>query len=160
MVILAQSGPVSAGADKWVSYTNARFGTQAVYPADLFSPGQPPANGAGLTFTARDGASITIQGTFNSTGDSLGSYKREYYSKDYYPGVTYQKSGKTWFVISGIRGGSIYYEKVIFSCRGDIVNMLSIVYPKTRKNFYASIVERVENSFKPGRGADTTPNCT
>jgi hypothetical protein len=40
--------------------------------------------------------------------------------------MTYLPRGRTWFVISGYRGDDIYYEKVMFSCGGSVVNVLAI----------------------------------
>lgn len=150
----------AADSHKWTTYKNVRFGTQALYPADLFRPLEPPANGAGLEFESPDGASLVIQGMFNTLDDhSPAAYAREYYTPDSYPNVTYQASGKDWFVLSGTRDGNIYYDKVIMSCRGDVVNALTIVYPASLQARYDPLVGKIEKSLRPGRGEDTTPNC-
>ena len=156
----ALAGSALADAHKWLPYKNPRFGTQGVYPADIFKPLEPPANGAGRSFGAKDGASIVIQGMFNSLDDkSPKALAKEYYGPDSHPNVAYESSGKDWFVISGTRGQTVYYEKVILSCKGDIVNALTIEYPAARKGAYDALVGPIEKAFKPGRGADTTPNC-
>jgi hypothetical protein len=155
---LAMAG--AADAQQWKTYKNVRFGTQGVYPADLFSPLEPPANGAGLGFETSDGASLVIQGMFNGLDDkSPKALAREYYGPDSHPNVAYEASGENWFVLSGTRGGTVYYEKVILSCKGDVVNALTIEYPVARKSRYDGLVERIEKGFKPGRGEDRTENC-
>ena len=49
----------------WKTYRNQRFGFQLHYPKDLFKPGKPPQDGAGLDFVAKDGAEILAQASFN-----------------------------------------------------------------------------------------------
>jgi hypothetical protein len=43
-----------------------------------------------------------------------------------YEDITYHPRGRSWFVLSGRRGDQIYYEKVIFSCSGHVVNVLGV----------------------------------
>jgi hypothetical protein len=57
--------------------------------------------------------------------------------------------GRSWFVISGYRGDDIYYEKVMFSCGGSVVNVLAITYPKSLRSDYDPVVEQMEDSFRP-----------
>jgi hypothetical protein len=52
-------------------------------------------------------------------------------------------------VISGYRGDAIYYEKVMFSCAGQVVNVLAISYPKEARSLYDPVVEQMEDSFRP-----------
>lgn len=68
-----------------------------------------------------------------------------------YDELTYRPRGRSWFVLSGYRGDTIYYEKVMFSCRGRVVNVFAITYPVNERDIYDPVVERMENVFKPGR---------
>jgi hypothetical protein len=54
-------------------------------------------------------------------------------------------------VLSGYRGDSIYYEKVMFSCGGSLVNVFAITYRVDQRNIYDPILERMEDTFRPGR---------
>jgi hypothetical protein len=54
-------------------------------------------------------------------------------------------------VLSGYRGNDIYYEKVMFSCGGHVVNVMAITYPTEQRDLYDPVVERMEDTFKPGR---------
>ena len=76
------------------------------------------------------------------------------FNADGYEDVTYEPRGRSWFVVSGYRGDQIYYEKVIFSCGGRIVNILAIAYPEARRELFDPIVERMEDHFKGGRRCD------
>ena len=68
-----------------------------------------------------------------------------------YDEVTYRPRGRSWFVLSGYRGDEIYYEKVMFSCGGQVVNVMTVTYPSGERDVYDPVVERMEDSFKPAR---------
>jgi hypothetical protein len=55
-------------------------------------------------------------------------------------------------VLSGFRGENIYYQKVMFSCGGNVINALSVTFPRAEKPFYENLIEVMEDSFKPGSG--------
>jgi hypothetical protein len=67
-----------------------------------------------------------------------------------YDDITYQPHGRSWFVMSGYRGSTIYYEKVMFSCRGTVVNILAVMYPTAQRDFFDPAVEHMEDNFRPG----------
>ena len=167
---LALSGVVAVWAagkytptaeERWVTYQNERFGYSFYYPAALFDAGELPENGGGQTFNSRDGrAKIIVFGTHNAENFSPTEY-RNVILKEFggYDQMDYSPSGQTWFVLSGFRGENIYYQKVMFSCGGKIINALSITFPTAEKPFYERLVEIIEDEFKPGRGADTPQGC-
>ena len=66
-----------------------------------------------------------------------------------YEEITYQPRGRSWFVLSGYRGDQIYYEKVMFSCGGRVVNILAIAYPTSERGQFDPMLERMEDTFKP-----------
>jgi hypothetical protein len=114
--------------------------------------GQPAGDGA--TFVSRDGrARLVVFGTANTEGFTPTEYRsvilREF---EGYDEITYGPRGQTWFVLSGFRGDDIYYQKVMFSCGGRIINALSVTFPRDEKPFYEPIIERLEDNFRPARG--------
>lgn len=119
---------------------------------DSDANGQPAGNGA--TFVSRDGrARLVVFGTANTEGFTPTEYRsvilREF---EGYDEITYGPRGQTWFVLSGFRGDDIYYQKVMFSCGGRIINALSVTFPRDEKPFYEPIIERLEDNFRPARG--------
>ena len=58
--------------------------------------------------------------------------------------------GAGWSVLSGTRGETMIYEKVIFSCSGRVINSFALVYPIAERHLYDPIVEGIEDSFRPG----------
>ena len=77
---------------------------------------------------------------------------------DWYPDSNHHLALAFWsaslgaFVLSGHRGDQIYYEKAIFSCGGRVVNVLAVAYPEAERQRFDPFVERMEDSFKGGRG--------
>ena len=54
-------------------------------------------------------------------------------------------------MLSGYRGDRIYYEKVIYSCGGRVVNAMALSYLTAERALYDPIVERIEDTFRAGR---------
>ncbi len=111
----------------------------------------------GRTFVSIDGgAKLVVFGTYNSENFSPDEY-RDVIVKEFegYDRITYGPKGRTWFVLSGFRGDDIYYQKVMFSCRGNVINALSITFPASEKPVYEPIIERIEDNFRPS----DVPGC-
>lgn len=137
---------------RWENYENARFGYRLLYPAGVFRPQPAPDNSDGQTFVAEDGrAKIVVYGTYNDERFSPAEY-RNTILKEFqgYDQMDYSPRGRSWFVLSGFRGDTIYYQKVMFSCGNSIINVLSVTFPTAEKPFYEGLVERMEDNFKPG----------
>ena len=62
-----------------------------------------------------------------------------------YDGLTYRPRGRSWFVLSGYRGDQIYYES-----GGRVVNVFAMAYPIAQRQLFDPVVERMEDSFRPG----------
>ena len=151
--------PGSAVAqENWATYRNSRFGTTIEYPA-RFRPGRPPENNDGLSFTAADGASLSVWASLNvSEHDVAGleAFLRENLKAD--ERVTYRAAGKNWLVLSGTRGERIFYTRYAFSHRNEIVNAFEISYPATLAARYDPIVARIARSLRSGTGYQTPEN--
>ncbi|WP_088343648.1 MULTISPECIES: hypothetical protein [Rhodomicrobium] len=150
-----------AEQERWNTYQNARFGYSLYYPTALFEPGELPANGGGQSFATPDGrAKIVVYGTLNTENFSPREYRKIILEEfGGYDKMDYSPTAQSWFVLSGFRGDNIYYQKVMFSCSGKVINVLSVTFPTSEKPFYEGLIETIEDNFKPGRGADTPPGC-
>lgn len=167
--VLALFGTSASAAEKyrpeeeerWVTYQNERFGYSFYYPTALFDAGQLPENGGGQSFISKDGrAKIVVFGTQNAENYTPAQYRKVILEEfGGYDKMDYSPTGQTWFVLSGFRGENIYYQKVMFSCGGKIINALSVTFPTAEKPAYERLVEIIEDNFKPGRGADTPQGC-
>jgi hypothetical protein len=136
--------PAGAG---WEVYVNERFGTSFTFPADVFAPADPPANGDGRRFISPD-ATLEVYAWNNVDRETAGTLKHRLTGSQGYDRVTYSPAGADWLVLSGYRGKNIFYEKYFF--RGDIVHGFGIEFPASAKPHYAPIIERIEDSFRAG----------
>lgn len=155
LVVLATHA--ATAAEKWVRYTNQRFGTSAEFPADLVSPEPPPANGSGQTYVSEDGLiRISIFGSFLVLVENFEAYRQDRLNLADESGieVTYSAGGKGWFVYSGLKDGEIVYFKSIPACGGEAAGHIVLTYPQNRKEFMDPIVERVASSLQSQQGSD------
>ena len=44
--------------------------------------------------------------------------------------------GRTWFVLSGEGDGKVFYEKVMFSCSGRLINSFAMIYPANKQDVF------------------------
>ena len=142
-------------ADDWTTREDSHFGYSYSYPRELFAEidGERPSF---HYFQSPQTEAKFLAGAWdNEKGENPGDFKQWMLTHaDGYEDVTYEPRGRSWFVVSGYRGDQIYYEKVIFSCSGRIVNILAIAYPEARRELFDPIVERMEDHFKGGRRCD------
>jgi hypothetical protein len=144
VVAVALSGAATA---KPFTYVNERFGTSATFPDEIFVDQQePPANGDGLRWLAKDGASVAIYGAYNVLDDTP---KTLVESGSALPGrtVTYAKTGRNWAVLSGFEDGAIFYERRVISPTG-IVHGVEITYPKELKAKYDPLAGKIAASLR------------
>jgi hypothetical protein len=55
--------------------------------------------------------------------------------------------------LSGEGNGKTFYEKVIFSCNGRVINSFAMIYPTAQSVLFDRVVEGVEKSFRAGLGS-------
>jgi hypothetical protein len=123
--------------------------------------GSESGDGNTLTLLSKDGkAKIVTFGAVNSDGVTPDEYRKTLLNEfGGYDKLDYQPAGKSWFVLSGYRGETIYYQKVMFSCQNQVVNVFSVNFPTAEKPYYERLVEIMEDNFKTGRGTDTPAGC-
>ena len=133
-------------------YRNERHGFSLSYPAGTFAPQPLPADAEGRVFVSRDGQARLLAGALaNSEGGNFRDY-RALVLQQSYPGaaIDYAPVGGTWFVLSGIRDGMMFYERVTFTCGGRLINSWAMLYPAAEHRLYDRIVEQVARSYRAG----------
>jgi hypothetical protein len=152
LISLLGSSAARAAHD-WVPYVNARFGFSLRYPANLFEPERRSEAGDGQVFAGIRGRGRLLVGALeNSDGQTVGSYMNMIRQESYAEyKVDYAPLGATWFVLSGQNDRDVFYEKVIFSCSGRIINSFALIYPIESKREFDPIVEGIEKTFRPGQ---------
>ena len=119
----------------WASYRNPRFGFALRYPADIFV--HEPAQSDELVkhFRSRDGrATLRIVATSNVAGRTLAQYRtaliQERYGKAKFD---YAPQRDTWFVLSGVAGDDIFYERVTFACDRRSFHGWMLLFPSSER---------------------------
>lgn len=144
--------PARAAVSHWELQTDPHLGFRYSYPSEVFSP----IEGDGKPYfhyfaSSSPEAKFLVGGWNNAKGQSPEAFKRWLIQNvGGYDETTYHPRGRSWFVLSGYRANTIYYEKVMFSCGGSVVNVFAITYPTDQRDFYDPIVERMEDGFGPG----------
>lgn len=137
------------------TYYNARFNFKVDYP-DSFIPAGESDNGDGQRFiNSAANAVIIVYGSYNidiGGGDYTCSFKR-YLNDHKNLNVTYKRELKDGFVISGLSGKDIEYNKVVMtkenSSGSPVCLSLIIKYPTDQKVAFDKIVKNVVDSFHP-----------
>jgi len=137
----------------WASYVNERFGFSFRYPASVFESERRSEGGDGEVFVGVRGDSRLLVGAFENAGEHTVASYMNYITRESYSGykIDYAPRGQTWFVLSGENDRSVFYEKVMFTCGGRIINSFALIYPIASKAMFDPIVEGIEKTFRPGQ---------
>jgi hypothetical protein len=152
----------TAFSSEWVVYENARFGTQAEIPSAGFEALSTPANDDGQRWVPHDGVgTFAIFGSFLVVSDDLAGYEALHleWAREEGIDVTYSVRGDGWFVLSGLKGGSIVYRRYELSayCGAEIVDGFTATYPMYVRDIFDPIISHISLSLgnsKNGLEAD------
>jgi hypothetical protein len=147
MILAAALMIAASPADGWTTYSNARFAFSLCYPSSVFRAGRPPDNGDGLSFAARDGATLATWGSNDALDHGL-TGEQSFAERDR-KGITYRAKGGNWFALSGKTGARVFYRKTFFDDRRFVSFELS--YPASVASRYAPIVTRMQKCFRYGK---------
>jgi hypothetical protein len=151
---LGATRPAAQGftpGEEVATYVNKRYGFTLSYPTARFRP-QEPLSEEGRVWTSPDGSAKLLAGALaNAEGMTLSGY-RDFLLKESYSGaeVDYAPLRDTWFVLSGTRDGTIFYERVTFTCGGRLINSWAMLYPVGERQVYDRIVEKVARTYRAG----------
>jgi hypothetical protein len=155
LLLVLGGGPAAAQYD-WTSYKNERYGFTLEYPAAIFEHNAPlPGADAGHAFFNPDGTEIVAQAM--PSGDlTLEGFLKQFQDAGT---VTDQENGDNWFMVTRKQDGTVWHNKAIFSCGGQVLNHLSMGIPAANEDKYEFVVNRVTDSFHAGKGKDTPADC-
>jgi hypothetical protein len=138
----------------WATISNERYGFMLAYPGNVFSPQEGAAREDGQVLVSRDGNARLLVATFeNDAGATLDEYRQQLLNENYSGAdLDYAPSKKKWFVISGTREGTMFYERVSFTCGGRLINSWALLYPAAERQFYDRVVEAIARTYTPGAG--------
>ena len=145
-----------AQSSAWPEYRNEKYGVTLKYPGDLFVVERTAEAGDGQVFvTPEKDARLLVGALVNDSGFTAATYQAHIARQSYgnYK-ITYRPIGRTWFVLSGEGDGKVFYEKVMFSCSGRLINSFAMIYPADKSDLFNPIVEQMENTFRPGESCE------
>ena len=155
IALVCQSAAVEAqtAANDWTPFRNERYGFSLSYPADIFALERTSDAGDGQVFLSRDGDARLLVGVLPNKDRLSPAGYQDYVARQSYPGfaISYRRVSGNWFVLSGEGNGKTFYEKVIFSCDGRLINSFALIYPTEDKRRFDAIVEGIEATFRPGK---------
>lgn len=148
--------PLAAGPalDEWATLKNERHGFAIGYPVGIFEQKAAPTSDEGRVLQSKDGKAKLLVGAFdNSENNTLGEY-RQFLLDEQYSGavIDYAPVRERWFVLSGVKGEEMFYQRVSFTCGGKLINSWAMLYPAAERKLYDRVVEAVAKSFTPGAG--------
>jgi curved DNA-binding protein CbpA len=139
----------------WTTYQDARFSFALKYPADVFAVDAGTESDNVRTFRSIDGeALLRIFATENITGVTLTKYRRSLI-EGRYAGVNldHTPQRRFWFVLSGTRGDTVFYERVDFSCSTKAIHGWQMIYPSSERTLYDLVVDEIQRNYAQfGRG--------
>ena len=62
--------------------------------------------------------------------------------------------------LRGERDDKAFFEKVVLSCREQIINKLVLLFPKAQLPKFAPIIAKLDRRFHAGQGYETPRNCS
>jgi hypothetical protein len=147
------AGAASAATTPWSHEQDGDLGFRFSYPRTLFTQIEGDGKPAFHYFVSPNSDAKLMVGAWNNReGRTPDQFKRWLMANaGGYDELTYRPRGHSWFVLSGYRGDNIYYEKVMFSCAGGVVNVIAITYPADQRDLYDPVVEQMEDTFRPAR---------
>ena len=162
VIVLATGSPSLLWAgERWVSQRDAQFGFSYSVPKSLFAAVEGDGKPGFHYFTATEVDAKFLVGAWDKQDATTPEHFKRWMIANAggYEEITYQPRGRSWFVLSGYRGDQIYYEKVMFSCGGRVVNILAIAYPTSERDQFDPLVERMEDTFKPSQDCALEPHA-
>jgi hypothetical protein len=145
----------SSDAFDWQVFTIDGFGMQLDYPAGIFAVSEGKSEiGVGERLRSADGrAVLTIYSRENDGAETPSSYLKNNLRLAR-AALDYERVTPTFFAISSVRQGMIFYSRCNFSSEmGGAVHCFDLVYPQREQRAWDPIVTRISRSLRPLEGA-------
>jgi len=161
LAVIVLAVTIADAQNRFATYSNERFAFSIEYPHNMLIPSETKdASHSGEVFRSRDGdKELRVWGEYNAL---FKTWREEYELelKGFGLKPTYAVFKPGWFVISGIKGGKIFYQKTLRrTLRDKLGNMdvfytFTIEYPRSASAKMAPIVKRISASFQFDPHAD------
>jgi hypothetical protein len=159
-LVAMKAAPVSEGAAPhnraragpprdWATYRDARFAFSLSYPRDVFTGELTPLDDHRRIFLSDDGRAQLVVMARVRTRETIASHRQSIINERYADArFDYTPIRDTWFVLSGTRGGDIFYEHSAFACGGHALLGWQLTYRIAEREFYDRIVQEINHKFR------------
>lgn len=132
-------------------YQNVRFSYEVSYPEGLLIPQGEADNSDGQRFLSMEhDVEMAVWGSNNVFEETLESefLKESENDTKKHPElqITYKHCSDNWFVVSGIKGDQVFYQKTIFM--NNTFLSCHITYPLAKKQKWDTVTASISKSFK------------
>lgn len=139
----------------WSVFMEPDYGASLYYPTELFGEGKSVKGS--YVFNAKNGNAKLVLRTFL---DPMRTGAEETVAKLKNGRGAHRiidiKTGAMWFEMVGQDGpDGIVFMKTVYSCREQVVSQFNLIYPKTEKQIYESILPKMKKRFQAGIGTKT-----
>lgn len=150
-IVLVWLGQPAASQD-WTVFFEPTLGTTLELPEGVFTThkGITSSRGVGTQYTTSDGrAVLAVYSQRNSQRDTPAAYLRQNYRVPP-EAIDYRRVTRSFFAVSAVNGGMIYYSRCNFSRRsGGAIHCFDLKYPEREKRAWDDIVTRISRSLRP-----------
>jgi len=152
----ALAAPAADNRITYSEYANPDYGYSICYPDNIFIPQGETISRDGQLFTAKDGAQLNVHADYNIPFRSIQDDFQDTVSKESKDGaVTFKLQEANWYVVSGIKGGNIFYRKTILF--GEAFITFRTIYPGSANPLYSEVVTALANCLKPSTARTGRP---
>jgi hypothetical protein len=140
----------SLAVKDWQVFIEPQSGTRVDYPADIFSHSSGQSErGIGERFRTADGEAILeVYSLPNAPQFTPDGFLRANLQTPRTE-LEYQRVTPSFFAISNVRDGVIYYSRCNFSRGRALISCIDLKYPEQQKRAWDDVVTRISRSLRP-----------
>jgi hypothetical protein len=152
LALILSLSALPALAQVWSHYPNARFAYSIDIPPGFVGEGES-ANGDGQVFYVPNGLQElrVWGGHLGVTTETFPEEAAARLQSDMSGGwaITYQAGTPQWAVWSGMRNGSVLYQRMILLCNGSSYAAFTLTHPAADTGRMHGVVEGLVRSLRP-----------
>jgi hypothetical protein len=151
VLLLVGLAPASAETG-WRNYVEPEFGTRLMFPSGILSRTEGPSpRGTGQTFKSADGRAVLA--IYSQRNDDRRAKPASYVRQNFKVprnAIDYERITPSFFAISAVHGGEIFYSRCNFSDNaGGAIHCFDRRYPERERRAWDGIVTRISLSLRP-----------
>jgi hypothetical protein len=136
----------------WRTHRDARADFALDYPADLLSRGREGTGRARLLLSADGRVRLTIVSGPTPAGLTPAAHQASLIAGRHRGAtITYAPLRRTWHVVAGRQGATMFYERTTFSCDGATVHSWRVTYPTVERPRFLDVIARMHASYRHPR---------